>query len=83
MKILFTIILLFELAKPCLADQLQLVRISLDEATSQILKDGKKRVLAATTEIIDGKEVHVIKVLTPDGRIQHFKIDAETGAIIG
>jgi uncharacterized membrane protein YkoI len=26
--------------------------------------------------------VHVIKVLTPDGRIQHYLIDAETGEII-
>jgi len=26
--------------------------------------------------------VHVIKVLTTDGRIQHYKIDAETGELI-
>ncbi len=64
-------------------DGLILVRISLDEATRQILKEGNKRVLGATTEIIDGREVHIIKVLTPDGHIRYFKIDAETGASIG
>ena len=57
--------------------------ISLDQATKQIIKnDGNIRVLGAETEVIDGKEVHVIKVLTPDGRIQHYKIDAGTGEII-
>ena len=57
--------------------------ISLDQATKQIIKnDSSLRVLGAETEIIECKLVHVIKVLTPDGRIQHFKIDAETGEII-
>jgi uncharacterized membrane protein YkoI len=26
--------------------------------------------------------VHVIKVLTPDGRIRYYKIDAETGQLV-
>ena len=57
--------------------------ISLDQATKQIIKNNSNiRVLGAETEIIDGKETHVIKVLTPDGHIQHYKIDAETGEII-
>jgi uncharacterized membrane protein YkoI len=56
--------------------------INLDEATKQIIKNDGNRVLGAETELINGKEVHVIKVLTPDGRIQHYKIDAETGEII-
>lgn len=60
-----------------------LARVSLQEATQKILSDSNKRVLGATTEIIDGREVHIIKVLTPDGHILHYKIDAETGAIIG
>lgn len=57
--------------------------VSLDDATKQIRQDSKKRVLGAKTESIDGREVHVIKVLTPDGRIQHLKIDAETGQLLG
>jgi uncharacterized membrane protein YkoI len=64
-------------------DSIDIARVSLHEATQKILSDSNKRVLGATTQIIDGKEVHIIKVLTPDGRILHYKIDAETGAIIG
>lgn len=56
--------------------------ISLDEATKQIIEGTYNKVLGAQTEVIDGKEVHVIKVLTPDGRIQYYKIDAETGQLV-
>jgi len=62
---------------------LWLARLSLDEATKKVISGSNKRVLGAQTEIIDGREVHVIKVLTPDGRIQHYLIDAETGQVIG
>jgi uncharacterized membrane protein YkoI len=58
------------------------ISISLDEATKQLIKDDGNRVLGAETELIDNREVHVIKVLTPDGHIQHYKIDAETGELI-
>jgi len=60
-----------------------MVRISLDQATRQVLGSGNHRVLGAETVMIDGREVHVIKVLTPDGRIRYFRIDAETGAPLG
>lgn len=63
--------------------ELTLILVSLDNATKQVRKDARLRVLGAKTEIIDGKEVHVIKVLTADGRIQHHKIDAETGRMLG
>jgi uncharacterized membrane protein YkoI len=63
-------------------DTSAIARISLHEATQTILGESSKRVLRATTEIIDGREVHVIKVLTPDGHIIHYKIDAETGKLI-
>lgn len=58
-------------------------RVNLEQATKQVIKNGKSRVLGAQTVIIEGREVHIIKILTPDGRIQHLKIDAETGAVIG
>jgi uncharacterized membrane protein YkoI len=84
MKILINLLIIIALSPLSYAeDSLDMARVSLHEATQKILSDGNKRVLAATTEIIDGREVHVIKVLTPDGRILHFKIDAETGATIG
>jgi uncharacterized membrane protein YkoI len=66
----------------CFAAQTMLAYISLDEATKQIIEGTYNKVLGAQTELIDGKEVHVIKVLTPDGRIQYYKIDAETGQLV-
>jgi len=68
------------LAEICAAEPvLLLTRVSLDQATHQIINNSNFRVLGAFTVVIDGKEVHVIKVLTPDGHIRHFRIDAETG----
>ena len=77
-------LLVFLLFNPCFAEEILVsTPISLDQATKQIIKnDSNIRVLGAETDIIDGKQVHVIKVLTPDGRIVHYKIDAETGEII-
>jgi uncharacterized membrane protein YkoI len=83
MKILINLLIVVALSSISHADDtFDIARVSLHEATQKILSDGNKRVLGATTEIIDGREVHIIKVLTPDGRIMHYKIDAETGAII-
>lgn len=71
------------LSNVCFAESnMLLASISLDEATKQIIEGSNNRVLGATTEIIDGREVHIIKVLTPDGRIQYYKIDAETGQLV-
>ncbi len=84
MKMLSLFIILIALSDVCRAED-EIVappRVSLDEATRQILKEDNKRVLGASTEIIDGREIHIIKVLTADGHIQHYKIDAETGALI-
>lgn len=83
MKLLINLLLIIALTTICHADDsFDLARVSLHEATQKILSDGNKRVLGATTVVIEGKEVHIIKVLTPDGHIQHYKIDAETGALI-
>jgi uncharacterized membrane protein YkoI len=84
MKILINFLIIIALSNTVHAeDAIDLARVSLHEATQKLLSDGNKRVLGATTEIIDGREIHIIKVLTRDGRIQHYKIDAETGAVIG
>ncbi|MDO9162381.1 MAG: PepSY domain-containing protein [Methylococcaceae bacterium] len=56
--------------------------VSLDDATKQIIEGTYDKVLGAQTELIDGKQVHVIKVLTPDGRIRYYRIDAETGQLV-
>lgn len=78
---ILALLLLF--SHSCMAADLLLARISLDQATKQVIGNGKNRVLGAQTINIDGRDVHVIKVLTPDGRIHHYKIDAETGAVLG
>ncbi|MGD7033715.1 PepSY domain-containing protein [Methylotuvimicrobium buryatense] len=57
--------------------------VSLDEATKQVRQDGRVKVLGAKTESIEDRKVHVIKILTPDGRIQYQRIDAETGRLLG
>lgn len=77
------VVLLFGLFNIALADDENILsRVSLDQATQQILNIANNKVLGATTEIIDGKEVHIIKVLESNGWIKFYKIDAETGAII-
>lgn len=56
--------------------------ISLEQATKQVVSGTSGRVLSAKTEDIDGKKVHVIKILTDDGRIQQQVVDAQNGALI-
>lgn len=56
--------------------------VSLDEATRQVLSNPQNKVLGAKTETINERAVHIIKVLTADGRIQHFMVDAETGDLL-
>lgn len=56
--------------------------LSLDQATKKVIAEVESKVLGAKTESIDGKTVHVIKVLTPDGHVQQLKVDAESGEII-
>lgn len=80
LKIVVTVLLF---SNSCFAENSPLAGISLDEATQMIIEGTYNKVLGAETEIIDGKEVHVIKVLTPDGHIQYYKIDAETGQLVG
>ena len=81
---LITSLLMFLLSNSCFAEEILVpTPISLDQATKQIIKnDSSLRVLGAETEIIECKLVHVIKVLTPDGRILHYKVDAENAEII-
>lgn len=56
--------------------------LSLDEATKIVRQQGGNKVLATKTENVGGKQLHIIKVLTPEGRIQHIKVDATSGKII-
>lgn len=53
--------------------------ITLEEVIKQIMLDARNKVLAAKTEVLAGKKIHIIKVLTPTGHIQYIKVDAATG----
>jgi len=59
--------------------------LSLDEATRKVVRSNQGRVLGARTEKQDDdREVHVIRLLSPDGRrVQHFRVDPETGEVLG
>ncbi len=70
------------LSKLAFADHNNLAYVTLDEATKQIIEGTYNKVLGAVTERINGKEVYIIKVLSPDGHVQYYKIDAETGQLI-
>lgn len=56
--------------------------ITLDEAIKKVLENSKNKVLAAKTTVVDNKKLHVIKVLTSSGHIQHISFDAATGKIL-
>ncbi len=63
-------------------NELVLAALSLDQATKNVIEAKKSKVLGAKTEMIAGKEIHVIKILTKDGHVQYLKVDAESGKII-
>jgi len=52
--------------------------VNLDMAVERA-RQGGTRVLSAETVSADGRRVHVIKVLTKDGRVRRLTVDAETG----
>lgn len=57
--------------------------MTLDDAARKVARDSKGKVMRATQEKRDDKDVFVIRVLTPDGRrVQHYKLDAESGEIM-
>ncbi|MEN8259774.1 MAG: hypothetical protein ABFS02_04165 [Pseudomonadota bacterium] len=64
-------------------ETMMLAAIDLDQAARRIRRSHHARILSARTRIINGREVHVFKVLTRDGRIQHIKVDAGSGRVFG
>lgn len=57
--------------------------MTLDEAAQKVARDSKGKVMRATQEKQNDKDVIVIRVLTPDGRrVQHYKLDAESGEFV-
>ena len=60
-----------------------MAKVSLDDAAKQAGGSKQRQVLGAKTVRIDGKQVHIIRILTSDGRVQNLKVDAESGRIMG
>lgn len=56
---------------------------SLEQVTRQVINNHyASRILSAKTEEINGKKVHVIKMLTQDGHIQLQTFAADTGELL-
>jgi hypothetical protein len=54
--------------------------VTLEEVVKSVMQDTQIKVLSAKTEVIEGKKVHIIKMLLiATGHIQYFKLDAATG----
>lgn len=54
-------------------------RQSLDSAVSNARKRTGGRVVSAETKNKDGREVHFIRILSDDGKVQRLRVDARTG----
>ena len=54
-------------------------RATLDEAISEAREDIPGRVLSAETVRNNGQEVHRLRILSDDGRVRRYNVDAETG----
>ena len=50
---------------------------SLDTAIMELQSEGK--VISAKSRYIDGRLIYIIRILTDDGRLKRYRIDAETG----
>ncbi|MDT8406690.1 MAG: hypothetical protein RQ715_05520 [Methylococcales bacterium] len=55
------------------------VRLSLEQAVASVNGKRANKILGARTETQNNRDVHVIKILTQEGRVQEIRIDAETG----
>ena len=56
--------------------------VNMDEAAKIVQKELGGRVLGGKTVEEQGAKYHIIRILTPDGRVQHIKVDSKTGKII-
>ena len=56
--------------------------VDLEAAAERVKERFDGRVLGGKTVTEEGRTVHVIRVLTPDGRVRHVRVDAESGKIL-
>jgi uncharacterized membrane protein YkoI len=53
--------------------------VSLDEAVSRVRRQTDGKILSAETIVVEGRNVHRIKVLTGKGRVRRLQVDAQSG----
>lgn len=56
--------------------------LDLDQAAARVQREIDGRVLGGREIQEEGRPVYVIRVLTPDGRVVHVRVDQETGRIL-
>ena len=64
------------------AEALVFSGLSLDQATQKILQETGNKVLSAKIDDAQGQRIYLIKVLTPTGRVQYLKINANSGRLV-
>ncbi len=56
--------------------------LDLDQAAARVHREIDGRVLGGREVQEEGRLVYVIRVLTPDGRVVHVRVDQATGRIL-
>ncbi len=51
--------------------------MSLSEAVDQVRRETGGKVLSARTEVRSNREVHVVRVLTQDGRVRTVRVNGD------
>lgn len=53
--------------------------VSLEDAVARVQRATGATVIAAETRLVDGRAVHFVKVLSRDGRVRIYRVDARSG----
>lgn len=56
--------------------------LSLNDAVTQVRDREDGRVLRAETRREESREEHQVRILTNEGRVRQYRIDASTGAVL-
>jgi len=54
--------------------------LTLDEAVSRVRRETRGRILSADTERVDGREEYRVRVLTDQGQVRGYRLDAGDGS---
>lgn len=71
------VLLVGTLLVSAVAGAMQERRTSLDQAVSDARERYPGRVISAQTDRRDGHEYHNVRILTRDGRVRRYRVDAE------